>query len=79
MVLYVLSENTKNLDGDLLIQFLKFSNSLLDGGNQRIQKTIYEFCISNQSSELIFKRFYDIIKKQIESIQQKAADKAREK
>jgi len=36
MVLYVISDNDKNLDGDLLINFLHFGNAILEGGNREI-------------------------------------------
>ena len=63
MVLFVISENSKNLDGDLLINFLYFINQLLEGGNIKIQTTIYEFCITNSKSELIFQKLFSYIKK----------------
>lgn len=47
MILYVISENHPNLDGQLLINFLLFINELLEGGNTRIQKTIYDFFSGN--------------------------------
>ena len=33
MILFVISENHKNLDTEMLIYFLKFANTLLEGGN----------------------------------------------
>jgi len=33
MALYVISENHKNLDSELLSEFLEFLNTLLSGGN----------------------------------------------
>jgi len=54
MVLFVISEDHPNLDGDLLINFLLFINVMLEGGNEKVQKTIYEFCVQNTKSELIF-------------------------
>jgi len=47
MILFVISENHPNLDGSLLINFLLFINALLEGGNTRIQKTIYDFFSGN--------------------------------
>lgn len=35
MVLYVISENHKNFDGDLFENFLLFINCLLEGGNSK--------------------------------------------
>ena len=45
MVLFVISEDHPNLDGDLLINFLLFINVMLEGGNVKVQKTIYDFCV----------------------------------
>ena len=36
MVLYVISDNNPNFDGDLFINFLHFINSILSGGNREI-------------------------------------------
>lgn len=54
MVLTVLSENSKNLDMDLIEQFLLFINNLLEGGNHRVQVTIYEFFCNYSKSEVLF-------------------------
>lgn len=63
MALYVISENHKNLDSELLSEFLEFLNTLLSGGNIHVQKTIYEYYMSHQKSEMIFKRFDQIVRK----------------
>jgi hypothetical protein len=36
MVLMVLSENTTNLDKQMLMNFLEFINTLLEGGNTTV-------------------------------------------
>ncbi|EGR30673.1 MIR domain protein [Ichthyophthirius multifiliis] len=77
MVLYVISENHKNLDSEMLIQFLNFVNTLLEGGNVKVQKTLFEFYTTHQKSEVIFKRFNHIIRKQITIIEQKAKEKSK--
>ncbi|EAR98945.2 MIR domain protein (macronuclear) [Tetrahymena thermophila SB210] len=79
MTLYVISENHKNLDSELLSEFIKFLCTLLNGGNKRVQKTIYEFYISHQKSEMIFKRFDNIIRKQISSIELQAKNQKSKK
>lgn len=43
MALIILSEFSDKLDGELYINFLQFLNTLLKGGNTRVQKTIYDF------------------------------------
>lgn len=68
MVLTVLSENSKNLDMDLIEQFLLFINNLLEGGNHRVQVTIYEFFCNYSKSEVLFQKFNTIIRRQIDKI-----------
>ena len=36
MILHVISEDHKNLDGELLINFLLFINTMLEGGNVKV-------------------------------------------
>lgn len=57
MVLYVISENHKNFDGDLFLNFLIFINKLIEGGNYKNQIAIYNYFIENKKSEVIFKKF----------------------
>lgn len=64
MILSVISEN-KNLDIDLLINYLLFGNKMLEGGNKYVQQTIYEFFLNNPKSEMLFYQFNLIIKRQI--------------
>ncbi|CAD8168125.1 unnamed protein product [Paramecium pentaurelia] len=67
MVLLVLSEN--NSDKKLMMSFLQFINTLLDGGNDQVQGTIYSFMMSFSQSENIFQKIYFIIRKQIENLE----------
>lgn len=54
MVLLVLSENSKNLDKKMLMIFLIFMNTMLEGGNIQVQRTIFEFMMNYSQSEMIF-------------------------
>ncbi|EGR32738.1 MIR domain protein [Ichthyophthirius multifiliis] len=72
MVLTVISENSKHLDSELIIHFISFVNCLLDGGNNAVQKTIYNFFINYQKSEVLFFKFSQIIRNQIKIIEQRA-------
>lgn len=65
MVLGVLSDSKHaDIPEDLLESFLNFGTKLLEGGNNRVQKTIYQFCTSYQRSEVMFRRFDAYIRKQ---------------
>lgn len=55
MVLTVISESTQ-LDYELLRNLLMFMNSMLSGGNIKVQKTIFEFMKTYPKSEVIFSR-----------------------
>ncbi|KRW98864.1 MIR motif [Pseudocohnilembus persalinus] len=79
MILYVISENHKNFDGDLFEHFLIFINSLLDGGNLNNQTAVYNYFIHNKKSEIIFKKFQQYFDKQITSLQAKAKKKKLDK
>ena len=46
MIMLVLSEINENLDSELLMSYMNFANSLLDGGNNKVQVSIYEFLTS---------------------------------
>ncbi|KAL4462524.1 hypothetical protein ABPG74_000354 [Tetrahymena malaccensis] len=72
MILMVLSQNNRHLDNELIIHYLSFANTLLEGGNNQIQNTIYSFFMSYQKSEVIFSRFNSIIRKQIRNIEHKS-------
>ncbi|CAD8059333.1 unnamed protein product [Paramecium primaurelia] len=77
MVLTVLSESTI-LDGEMLRNFLIFINTLLSGGNNKVQKTIFEFMKTYPKSEVIFSRLNNVIQAQIKQITMKALDKKNE-
>lgn len=57
MVLMVLSESCSQMDNEMFRSFLIFINVMLDEGNRKVQRTIYEFFTSYQKSEVIFQRF----------------------
>ncbi|CAD8132784.1 unnamed protein product [Paramecium pentaurelia] len=77
MVLTVLSEST-TLDSEMLRHFLMFINTLLSGGNNKVQKTISEFMKTYPKSEVIFSRLNNVIQAQIKQITIKAKDKKNE-
>ncbi|KAL4438400.1 hypothetical protein ABPG74_009439 [Tetrahymena malaccensis] len=77
MVLIILSEYSHNLDGQLYIDFVSFLNTLLKGGNSRVQKTVYDFFVNQPKSEIIFMKFSQFIRKQIDYIEQEAKIKKR--
>jgi len=62
MLLTVLSDASNPfLDGEILNNFLKLGIKLLEGGNNKIQKNIYNYCVTFQRSEVLFAKFYNII------------------
>lgn len=63
MVLIVLSESSSLVDKETYRHFLMFINSLLDEGNSKVQRTIFEYFTSNHKSEVIFQRFNHVILK----------------
>ncbi|CAD8103545.1 unnamed protein product [Paramecium sonneborni] len=74
MVLTVISEST-TLESEMLRHFLMFINTLLSGGNNKVQKTISEFIKTYPKSEVIFSRLNNVIQAQIKQITIKAKDK----
>jgi len=47
MVLTVLSDTDKHkITGELLLSFMNFFVTLLDGGNKKVQSSVYNFCLS---------------------------------
>ena len=54
MVLVVLTESSANIDDETFRHFINFMNILSEGGNTKVQKTIYEFFTTYQKSEVIF-------------------------
>jgi len=76
MLLSIFSDSKNAIkDDDLMSEFLSFWISLLEGGNQNVQRTIYNFCMVYQKSEVMFAKFYSIIYEQIEYLQVKTAMK----
>lgn len=71
MVLIILSDNSSNIDTEVLINLLGFANIMLKGGNNYVQVTIYEFVKNYPKSEILFFKFNQIIKRQIEYIEEK--------
>ena len=72
MLLNVLSDSqVHNMDDILLYHYLEFGIALLDGGNLKVQKTIYNFCKAYQKTETMFSKFHTIIQQQIETMQSK--------
>ena len=65
----MLSDEMKLLSPELLLQLLSFLLALLKKGNPVIQKTFYEYCLTHSKSELIFQKFFRIIRNQIDSIE----------
>lgn len=72
MLLNVFSDSqVHNMDDNLLYHYLEFGIALLNGGNLKVQKTIFNFCKAYQKTEVMFSRFYSIIQAQIETLQLK--------
>ena len=70
MLLFVLSDpiTSSKMSHELFDSFLEFGISLLDGGNPNVQKTIYIYCTNVQHSEIMFRKFHEIISQQIKII-----------
>mgnify|MGYP000911866170 FL=1 len=69
MILSVLSDpNNLKIQEELLDTFLKFGIALMEGGNRKVQKTIYDYCVSFPRSEIMFKRLYTLIQNQIDKL-----------
>ena len=68
-VLLSFFSNPKQVDEDLMNEFLSFGISLLEGGNANIQRTIYNFCIHHLESEVMFAKFHSMICEQIDYLQ----------
>lgn len=66
MFLNLISDSKGNvLEDDLLNQLLSFMIKLLEGGNSKVQKTIYNFFTSYPKSEILFWKFHGIITESI--------------
>ena len=64
MVLTVLS-NSIPLDMETMNHFLLLGIELLKGGNNKVQKSIYNYFITFPKSEYIFAKFFNIIQNQV--------------
>jgi len=64
-IFIVLIWDEKNDDTDYLSSLFKFMIWLLLGGNHTVQKTIYDFFITNSSSEKFFRKVNDLILREI--------------
>jgi len=62
MFLTVMSDSSNaSMDPEVLNSFLELGIKLLEGGNTRIQKNIYNYCVTFQKSEALFAKFYAVI------------------
>ena len=69
MFLTVLSDSDDNkLKGELLLSYLDFGIVLLDGGNPKVQDSVYHYCMNYPQSEIMFTKFYKIIQDQVERL-----------
>ena len=57
---------------------LKFITTLLKGGNHSVQKTLFDFFLTNSSCEKFFKKIFDIITDYIESHIDRSHEKTRD-
>ena len=64
ILLILIWEDTEN-DTAFLYYLFKFFVSLLFGGNRQVQKTIYNFFLSNPISEKYFRKMNDLILNEI--------------
>lgn len=64
-IMMVLIWEEKNGDSQYLYSLLRFMIRLLFGGNPTVQKTIYDFFLTNSSSELFFRKMNDLIHREI--------------
>ncbi|KAM3129288.1 hypothetical protein pb186bvf_018575 [Paramecium bursaria] len=62
MVLNVLSDYSKTLGTNMILNLMKFLNVLLCQGNTKVQEAVYIFCKTQQKSENIFKVFADYLR-----------------
>ncbi|KAL4511687.1 hypothetical protein ABPG72_012532 [Tetrahymena utriculariae] len=66
--LLLISSDQMTVDNDLLYYIIKFLILILDGGNQTVQRTVYEFFYSSlysEFSEKFFFKIYNILNDQI--------------
>jgi len=73
MLLSVLSDPKHTIiEDNLLNEYIEFGISLLDEGNQNVQKAIFNYCNIHSKSEVMFAKFHSIIYEQIDYLQRKA-------
>ena len=66
MILKVLSFKDRNLiQGELLLRVLELFIKLLNNGNKQVQDSIYNYCLVDHRSEMLFTKFDWIIKEEI--------------
>jgi len=62
MFLTVLSDSSnQSMDAEILNNFLELGIQLLEGGNPKIQKNIYNYFKTFQRSEVLFSKLYSLI------------------
>jgi hypothetical protein len=67
MILNILADHkTYPFDDDFLDQLLSFGCKLTQGGNPKVQKTIYNYFANLQKSESIFSKINSIINAHID-------------
>ena len=72
MFLNLISDSKVNtLEDDLLNQLLSFMIKLLEGGNSKVQKTIFNFFTYYPKSEKLFWKFHGIITDAIKNINER--------
>lgn len=77
MILSVITDMKNNeISDDIFDGLLSFLIAMLEGGNQTIQKSVYNYFITIQSSEFVFEKFYRIINDQIEVMKAKKHDQS---
>lgn len=69
MVLTLLSDDEISSNNNLFSKIISFAICLLKNGNKIVQNTFYQYFISHQKSELIFRKFHKVIRNEILSIE----------
>ncbi|KAL4438749.1 hypothetical protein ABPG74_013422 [Tetrahymena malaccensis] len=72
MVLTLISDVKENPfeDDQVILNLFNFLNKLLQGGNKKVQKTIYNFFVNHPKSEIIFQTFYTILLEHVEKLKE---------
>jgi len=58
-------------DDEILTHLLSFMIKMMQNGNSKVQKTIYEFCTTHPRSEVLFERFHQFFAEEIDYLNQK--------